>query len=288
MKICITGSSGLVGRVTVQYLKNAGFDVITYDLSDGQDILNYAQLKQASLGCTVIVHLAAVDEPTESQVGPQTTGSPEKIFAVNVQGTKNVLEAAKENAVPKVIVLSSVDVFGVFMGQGTADYLPLDDNHPVRPRGPYAESKVAAENLCQKFTEDTHITTICLRPPGIFTADTYRFIKAKRLENPDFEWSPYWEYGAFIDARDVADAILSSIKTPVSGHHRLIICADDISSADLDSFSLVQKIMPEVEWRGGEDYGFKSLLDSSEAKRVIGFKPIYTWRQKENKLPKKS
>ncbi len=279
MKICITGSSGLVGRVTVQYLENAGFDVITYDLSDGQDILNYTQLKQASLDCAVIVHLAALDETSESPIGPRATGSPEKIFAVNVQGTKNVLEAAKENAVPKVIVLSSVDVFGVFMGQGTPDYLPLDDNHPVRPHGPYAESKAAAENLCEKFTEDTHIPTVCLRSPGIFTADTYRFIKAKRLENPDFEWSPYWEYGAFLDVRDAADAILKAIQAPVSGHHRLIICAEDISSSDLDSFSLVQKIMPEVEWRGREDYGFKALLDSSEAKRVISFNPMYTWRQ---------
>lgn len=278
MKIFITGSAGLLGKVTVQYLKNAGFEIVSYDLSNGQDILSYDQLKQASLGCDIIVHLAAVDEPSESDIGARTTGTPEKVFEVNLQGTKNVLEAAREHSVQKVIVLSSVDVFGVFMGQGIPDYLPLDDNHPLRPQGPYAESKVAVENLCEELTRSTGITTVCLRPPGIFTEDTYKFITTKRLENPEFEWSPYWEYGAFIDVRDVADAILKAIQAPVSGHHRLIICADDISSAELDAFSLVKKLLPGVEWRGGNDYGFASLLDTSEAKKHIGFNPKYTWR----------
>lgn len=279
MKVLITGSSGLVGKITVPHVQNAGYDVIPYDLSEGRDILNSDQLKRLAKDCDAIVHLAAIDEPSESAIGPQSTGAPEKIFVVNVEGTKNVLEAAKENNVQKVIALSSVDVFGVFMGQGIPDYLPLGDNHPLRPRGPYAESKAAAENLCQKFTEETNITTICLRPPGIFTEKTYAFIRSQRAENPEFEWSPFWEYGAFIDVRDVADAILKAIQAPVSGHHRLIICADDISSAELDSFSLVQKVMPGVEWRGGEEYGFKALLDSSQAKRVIGFNPMYRWRQ---------
>ncbi len=278
MKILITGASGLVGKVTLRHLTNAGHDIVSYDLSEGQDILNYAQLKQAGAGCDVIVHLAAMDEATDSNIGSKTTGNAEKIFEVNIEGTKNVLIAAQENNIQKVIFLSSVDVFGVFMGQGNPDYLPLDDNHPLRPHGPYAKSKVTAENLCEDFTKATGITTICLRPPGIFSEETYAFIRSKREENPEFEWHPYWEYGAFIDVRDVADAILKTIQASLSGHHRMIICADDISSAELDSLSLVNKLLSQVEWRGGDEYGFKALLDSSKAKEIIRFDPQYTWR----------
>lgn len=281
MKILVTGSSGLVGKVAVEYLTAAGHAVVPYDLANGQDILHATSLSNEANGCDVVVHLAAMDEPVESEIGPATTGTAEKIFEVNVQGTKNVLAAAKQCNVQRVAVLSSVDVFGVFMGKGVPDYLPLDDNHPLRPVGPYAESKVQVEDLCEQFTTETNVPTICLRPPGIFTESIYEFIWNLRAQNPEAEWSPIWEYGAFIDVRDVAAVIVQAVQALVEGHHRLLICADDISSAKLDTLSLVHKLLPQVEWRGGEVYEqnkFKSLLDTTPAKEVLGFNPQYRWR----------
>lgn len=281
MKVLITGSSGLVGKVVVEQAKEAGYEVVSYDLADGKDILDASSLDLASQGCDVIVHLAAMDEPVESEIGPATTGTAEKIFEVNVQGTKNVLAAAEKNNVQKVVVLSSVDVFGVFMGKGVPDYLPLDDKHPLRPVGPYAESKVQVENLCEEFTKRTGVPTIILRPPGIFTESIYEFIRAMRVKNPEAEWSPIWEYGAFIDVRDVAGAVIMSVECHLQGHHRLLICADDISSAEYNSVTLVQKLLPNVEWRGGEEYAndpFRALLNTDLAKKFIGFSPKYKWR----------
>lgn len=281
MKVLITGSSGLVGKVVVEQAKEAGYEVVPYDLAEGKDILNVDALAVASKGCDAIVHLAAMDEPVESEIGPATTGTAEKIFEVNVQGTKNVLAAAEKNNVPKVVVLSSVDVFGVFMGKGVPDYLPLDDTHPLRPSGPYAESKVQVENLCEEFTKRTGATTIVLRPPGIFTESIYEFIHNLRAKNPEAEWDPIWEYGAFIDVRDVAEAVIMSLEAHLQGHHRFLICADDISSAEYDSVTLVRKLLPNVEWRGGEEYikyPYKALLNTAPAKKLIGFSPKHAWR----------
>lgn len=56
-----------------------------------------------------------------------------------------------------------------------------------------------------------------LRPPGIWTEDTYHDIEALRADRPPYEWSPFWEYGAFLDARDLATAIEQSLLVDYPG-----------------------------------------------------------------------
>ena len=270
MKILVTGSSGLIGKVVCQELQTAEHEIVEFDIARGQDIFDAQQILEAMHGCRAVVHLAAL-------LGEENQ-SPEEIFSVNLTGTANVLEAAQNATIERVIFFSSMEVLGIFRGERAPDYLPIDDAHPCYPTSTYAKSKAAGEKLCHKIKDST---TICLRLPGVFTAETYNFIRAARRENPAFEWHPIWQYGAFLDVRDAATAAHCALNCEFSGHITLNLCADDVSSAALKSRELAQLICPEVEWRGGIEYEsepFKALVDNSRAKDVLGWQPRYEWR----------
>ena len=150
-------------------------------------------------------------------------------------------------------------MLGCFLGQGLPQYYPIDDRHPTHPRGAYAESKLEGENLCEQLTRTADVPTVCLRPPGVFDDSTYAFITDARASNPEFEWSPFWEYGAFIDVRDLADAVFCALTADLTGHHRLLVCAPDISSAHDDSITLARRLTPDVPVRNPQLYDHSAL-----------------------------
>ena len=283
-RVLVTGHRGLVGGAVVDALQVAGLAVVGLDLADGDDITNPDLLRERIRGCAGVVHLAAVDdEPAEPDpLTPATSGDVDQVMATNVGGTSQLLAAAADSGVGRVVFMSSVDVFGCFMGQGLPQYLPIDDAHPVSPRGPYAWSKLAGEELCAAFTRATGAVTVCLRPPGVFTDDTYTFIRSARADRPEVEWSPIWEYGAFLDARDLAAAVVAALtESNLSGHHRLLVCANDISSAKDDSLTLASRLVPDVpviELQRFAVRPFAALLNSSAAQDLLGWHPVHRWR----------
>ncbi|MDT3440638.1 MULTISPECIES: NAD(P)-dependent oxidoreductase [unclassified Pseudofrankia] len=285
MRVLVTGDRGLVGTVVTAALTAAGHRTVGFDLADGHDVRDAADLERMAAGCDGIVHLAAVDEPVDdpdlAEFGPATTGTDAVVFETNALGTGNVLRAAERRGVPRVVVLSSVDVLGCFGGRGRPDYLPLDDRHPTRPAGAYGMSKWLAERMCAAATAATGVCTVCLRPPGVFTEEIYAGIRRARRDHPDFEWSPYWEYGAFLDVRDLASAVERALTAPLAGHHRLLLCAADISSSNDHARTLAERLLPDVEWRGGPEYEtdpFRALVDASGARALLGWAPRHRWR----------
>jgi nucleoside-diphosphate-sugar epimerase len=226
------------------------------------------------------VHLAAAF--TAPPLGGSTSTDEVDVLSSNVSGMHNVLLAASQHGMRRVVFTSSVQALGVFIGLGRPDYLPIDDAHPARPVGAYGVSKLISEELCASFTGATGVPTVCLRPPAVFRSDTYEAIRAARRENPESEWSPFWEYGAFIDVQDLADALAAALVAPLTGHHRLLVCAADVSSAQLDSRALVRRLMPEVTWRGGPEYDahpFRALIDTVAAQHLLGWSPRRRWRR---------
>ncbi|KQC37751.1 NAD(P)-dependent oxidoreductase [Frankia sp. ACN1ag] len=285
MRVLVTGDRGLVGRAVTAALTLAGHQTVGFDLVNGHDVRDGADLERMSAGCGAIVHLAALDEPVDdpglAEFGPATTGTDTRVFETNVVGTSNVLRAAERHGLPRVVVMSSVDVLGCFAGRGRPSYLPLDDRHPTRPAGAYGISKWLAEQMCEAATAATGVYTVCLRPPGVFTEQTYAGIRRARRDDPAFEWSPIWEYGAFLDVRDLASAVERALTAPLAGHHRLLLCAADISSAHDDARTLVTRLLPDVAWRGGAEYlqdPFRALIDTSGARTLLGWAPRHRWR----------
>jgi len=272
MRILVTGSEGLIGRRLVALLQEEGEDVVPFDVARGQDVQDEAALRRASGGCDAVVHLAAI---VDQDADPVHT------VRVNLQGTANVLSAAREAGIPRVVYASSVNALGVFQGEGRPDYLPLDDDHPCRPRSPYGLSKLRAEGLCAQLTERTGISTICLRPPGVWEETTYARIAAARAADPAFEWSPWWEYGAFLDVRDCASAFARAIHCADPGHIRLLLCAADISTSGSTALELAERLVPGVRIRDRASFAadpFRALIDARRARQVLQWAPCHTWR----------
>jgi nucleoside-diphosphate-sugar epimerase len=228
MKVFLTGNRGKIGKVFEADLHCAEYEVVGYDLLDGKDILDVPMLNDSFKSCDAVIDLAALDViDFKSSLNP----GPNEIMNVNLQGTWNVLTAAGNAHIKLMIYLSSVDGFGVFGGRGKPDYLPLDDNHPCYPVSPYDISKRLAEEMCRFWSAVERIPTICLRPPGVWTPDTYLEIQAARNVKPEYEWSHYWEYGAFIDIRDLSSACICALTCPFEGFVCFLVAASDVTTS---------------------------------------------------------
>ncbi len=250
-------------------LAAGGHPVVGFDLADGDDVLDAVAVRDAAAGCSAIVHLAALAH--------DTAGTPEDIMAVNVLGTWHVLLAAAASGALRVIHFSSVQALGIAEGERLPDYFPVDDDHPRRASRPYGLSKRLAEDLCEAFTATTGIPTVSLRPMAVWEADAYERIAERRRAQPRSEWEPFWEYGAFVDVRDVARAVEQALAVPLAGHHRALLCAQDISGS-APSLELVRRLASAVPVRDAARYEReprRALFDCSSAHTVLGWRPAY-------------
>ncbi len=275
MKILLTGNCGLIGQAVEKRLVAEGHQVVGFDLQAGQDIRDAPALIKAGSGCEAVVHLAAL-------LGNSDDESAEDITRTNLIGTWNVLEAARINAFHRVVFMSSVDALGIFKGEGSPAYFPIDDDHPCCPTTPYAISKKLAEEMCHTFSEINGIATICLRPPGVWDASTYFKIVENRRKRPEYEWDPYWEYGAFVDVRDLAVLVVNCLQTDFRGYGCYLVSSDDITTSGSTSIELTRKIHPQVKWtdqNGFADNPYRSLLDCRRVKNTFNWSLEFTWRR---------
>lgn len=271
MRVLVTGHRGNIGVPIADHLERLGHDVVGYDRADGADLLDLAGVTRAAKGCAAIVHLAALAH--------DTAGSPDQIMAVNVLGTWHVLLAAEHAAVTRVINFSSAQVFGTAEGERLPDYLPLDDAHPRRAMRPYGLSKRLAEDLCSAFAARTGIATVSLRPVWVWSPDQYRQIETRRRDEPASEWQPYWEYGAFVDVRDIVAAVAQALTVPLAGHHRALLCAAEIS-ATAPSLEMAARLAPGVPIKDLAPYRadpWRALVDCAVAEGTLGWRARYRW-----------
>jgi UDP-glucose 4-epimerase len=253
------------------HLERLGHEVVGFDRVDGADLLDLAQVRRAAAGCAAIVHLGAIAH--------DTAGRPEQIMAVNVLGTWHVLLAAEAASVTRVIHFSSAQVFGLAEGERLPDYLPVDDAHPRRAMRAYGLSKSLAEDLCAGFTARTGIASVSLRPVWVWDPGQYQRIARQWRTDPRSEWEPYWEYGAFVDVRDVATAVQQALTVPLAGHHRALLCAADVA-ATAPSLDLAGRLAPDVPITDPARYRTdprRALMDCSVAETTLGWRPRYRW-----------
>lgn len=115
------------------------------------DVRDARCVREASAGCSRVYHLAAL-------IGiPYSYVAPDSYVAVNVQGTLNVLEAAREHGC-RVVVTSTSEVYG------TAQYVPIDERHPLNAQSPYAATKVGADQLALSYHKTYGMPVTVVRP----------------------------------------------------------------------------------------------------------------------------
>jgi len=152
-KCLITGSSGFIGKVLINKLQLLGYDVTGLDLLDGIDISDWQQLKDIKSFDTVI-HLAA------KTFVPESYKNPREFYHNNYSSVLNLLELCRINKA-KMIFASSY-VYGI------PDYLPIDENHPLKPFNPYAHSKIIGEELCRGYYKEFCVPVTIFRPFNVY------------------------------------------------------------------------------------------------------------------------
>ncbi len=170
MKILVTGGAGFIGSNIVKRLLELGHaPVVLDDLSSGYrqnlfpgvpffegSVVNGDRVNQAAQGCDVILHLAA------SVGNKRSLDYPALDASINVLGTLNVLEAARRQAIKRVVFSSSAGIFGELKT------LPIAEDHPQDPDSPYGVSKLAAEKMCLVYNKVYGMHNICLRYFNVF------------------------------------------------------------------------------------------------------------------------
>ena len=156
MKIAITGGSGFIGTRLIKELEEAGHSCVIIDLKHSApvDILDYPALTSALAGCEAIYHLAAEHR---DDVFPRS-----RYYDVNVKGTQNVVNAADENGITRVIFTSSFAVYGL-------DARTPDENSTPAPFNDYGQSKLEGEAVLQNWAaknENANLTIV--RPTVVF------------------------------------------------------------------------------------------------------------------------
>ena len=270
MRVLVTGHRGKIGSAVHKVIEGAGHEVSGFDLADGDDMLDANSVELAMKECDAVAHLA------------MTMGNipDERSFASGVMGTWNILQAAERNGLQRVVSYSSVNAMGIFMGEATPDFLPIDESHPCRPGRAYGMSKFLAEQICALFTMRTSIPTVCIRPPAVLTETEIERYRSRLRDDPDYLPGGYWEYGCFILVDDLARATLSALTCPDPGHAVLLVNAPDIATEGVPSRELANKLLPEVEWRGGSEFDtepYRPLMDTSRAREVLDWQPQYRW-----------
>ena len=158
------------------------------------------------------------------------------------------------------------------------DYLPIDDDHPIHPPTAYGMAKRLIEELCRCYTLAHGVSTIVFRPPAVLGPERRAKYQAVRAADPAREWTPFWEYGAWLDSRDAASACAAALRCPDPGHLTALIIADDVTSSTPPR-ELARRLHPDVPWRGPEPSDpWETLVRSDRARAALGWQPRFRWR----------
>ena len=173
-KLLVTGADGFIGSHLTEALVRAGYDVrafVLYNSFNSWGWLDHAAadvkgkfevfagdirdphgVKEAMRGCDAVMHLAALIAI------PYSYHSPDTYVDTNVKGTLNVLQAARELGITRVIHTSTSEVYG------TARFVPITEEHPLQGQSPYSATKIAADQLAYSFHASFGVPVVTVRP----------------------------------------------------------------------------------------------------------------------------
>jgi nucleoside-diphosphate-sugar epimerase len=303
MCVLITGGSGFIGSHLVEALLRTEAVVRVLDnLSTGRrenlqevlqrtadprrmaliegDITDRQTVQEAMRGVDYVLHQAALPSV------PRSVKDPIGSNRVNVEGTLNILTAARDAGVKRIVYASSSSVYG------DSPTLPKREDMPTDPRSPYAVSKLAGEAYCRAFTKVYGVETVSLRyfnvfgprqdPSSPYAAVVPRFIEALLQRRPPVIFGDGKQSRDFTFIANVVQANLLAMQAPgVAGEVFNIACGESVdllTVLDLLAELSGHAIEPEFQAPRAGDIRH-SWADISKAQRLLGYRPVATFRE---------
>jgi UDP-glucose 4-epimerase len=297
MKILITGGAGFIGSHLCDKYTKAGYTVICLDnflsgnLTNIRHLLDYRNFKllkgdirdfdfleKVAQDVDFIFHLAAQIHVDRSYIEPQLT------YDVNVKGTQNILEMARIHDAKRVIHASTSEVYG------SAQHVPIDENHPLNAPHPYGASKIAGDRMCYAYIQTYGMNITIMRLFNVFGprqrdigyGGVISIFTRRILSN-----APPIIYGDGRQTRDytyIEDAVKAydlvlnykdPITEPINFGTGKEVSIIDLANKIIDLCGKKGDIKPvHVEPRIGE---VKRLIaDARRAKELLGWEPKYS------------
>lgn len=301
-KVLITGADGFIGSHLTEALVRQGYNVRAFvlynsfnswgwldhapkDIRDNLDVFagdirDPHGVKEAMKGCDAVLHLAAL-------IGiPYSYHSPETYVDTNIKGTLNVLQAARELGVRRVIHTSTSEVYG------TARFVPITEEHPLQGQSPYSATKIAADQLAYSFYASFGLPVVIARP-----FNTYGPRQSARAVIPTIitqivNGKRQIKLGAVLPTRDfnyVQDTVAGFIAALNSdqGLGEVVNFGSSFEISVGDAARLIAEVMnteieivtDEARLRPETSEVERLWADNSKAKKLFNWQPTYGGRE---------
>ncbi|MCM3079661.1 NAD-dependent 4,6-dehydratase LegB [Brevibacillus invocatus] len=298
-KILVTGADGFIGSHLVEELVYRGYDVRAFvyynsfnswgwldtvtketlsqiEIFSG-DIRDPYGVKQAMKGCNKVLHLAALIAI------PYSYHSPDTYIDTNIKGTLNIVQAARELEIEKVVHTSTSEVYG------TARFVPITEEHPLQGQSPYSASKIGADQIAMSFYSSFGTPVSIIRPfntygprqsaraviPTIITQieNGVRNIKLGALHpTRDFNYVKDTVNG-FVAVAESANAVGEVIN--IGSNYEISIGDTAKIIADLMGREIVIET-DDVRIRPDKSEVERLWADNTKAKELLGWEPAYS------------
>ncbi|NTU72465.1 MAG: NAD-dependent epimerase/dehydratase family protein [Coriobacteriia bacterium] len=287
----VTGGAGFIGSSIARRLLSEGHEVVVLDnFSTGRrsnlygiesditlfegDLRSYERVHNAVRGCDYVLHLGALPSVPRSVQDPLTSND------VNVNGTLNVVLAARDNGVRRVVVASSSSVYGANPA------MPKTEDLQLLPISPYAVSKLATERYCLAAQSVYGLEAVAVRyfnvfgprqdPASQYSAVIPKFIRLALAGKTPVIFGDGGQIRDFTYIDNVVDATTKAAVVPgAAGHAMNIACGHAVTLLDVVSAisgALGREIVPEFqEPRVGDVRESVACIDL--AREVLGYEP---------------
>jgi len=298
--ILVTGAGGFIGCAVVDALVDAGAQVRAFlrytsradlgllktlpkpirnniELVFG-DLRDPDAVEKAADGIDLIFHLGALISIPYSYVHPV------EVVQSNVIGTLNVLQACRTHDC-KLVHTSTSEVYG------SAQYVPIDEDHPLQGQSPYSASKIGADKLVESFYRAFDVQAVTVRPfntygPGQSARAVIPTIITQALQQDEIHLGNLDAKRDFTYVTDTANGFLKAAQTPgVVGETFNLGCGDEISIGELAHLIIeiigrpVKIAVDEERLRPEKSEVTRLLSDNSKARDLLGWEPQIGFRE---------